>query len=387
MPSPGSLLVAIGLAVGTALAGASPVAADHGYDLDCSDFTYYEDALEHLRAHPGDPDRLDADNDGRPCESLPSRPASQPTPAPPVGAVFADVLPGGAHTEAIEAMAAAAVITGYADGTFRPSNDVARGQMASLLYRALDFPPGSQAFPDTVGTTHQTAIAALASADVVKGYADGTFRPGNPISRGQMATMIARAFNLPASAGASRFSDVAGSTHEAGINALAAAGITSGFADGTFRPGLNTPRAQTASFLYRAINIARGPSLGWAVTNVVDGDTLDVTSTTGVIERIRLVGVDTPERGECGFTQATDALRQLTLGRQVRLVPGARDDRDRYDRLLRYVDVAGTDDAGLELIRRGLAIARYDSRDGYGAHPREAAYVAADASTDQLCGA
>jgi endonuclease YncB( thermonuclease family) len=363
------------------------VAADHGDDLNCSDFTYDEDALEHLRAHPGDPDGLERDNDGRPCDSLPSRPASQPAPAPPRGAGFTDVLPGGAHTEAIEAMAAAGVISGYPDGTFRPSNDVSRGQMASLLYRALDFPPGTQSFVDTAGTTHQTAIAALASAGVVTGYLDGTFRPGNPISRGQMATMIARAFDLPPTAGSSRFSDVVeGSTHASGINALAAAGITSGFADGTFRPALNTPRAQTASFLYRAINTDRDPSLGWTVTHVVDGDTLDVTSTTGVIERVRLVGVDAPERGECGFTEATDALRQLTLGQQVMLVPGAQDDRDRYGRLLRYIDVGGTD-AGLEMIRRGLAIARYDSRDGYGAHPREADYIAADASIGQLCGA
>jgi hypothetical protein len=79
-----------------------------------------------------------------------------------------------------------------------------------------------------------------------------------------MVTMIARAFDdLPPTAGSSRFSDVVeGSTHAAGINALAAAGITSGFADGTFRPALDTPRAQTASFLYRAINTAQGPA--WA---------------------------------------------------------------------------------------------------------------------------
>jgi micrococcal nuclease len=112
----------------------------------------------------------------------------------------------------------------------------------------------------------------------------------------------------------------------------------------------------------------------------VDGDTLDVRSSAGLVERIRVIGIDTPERGECGFAEAAGMLSDLVLGKQVTLVAGARDNRDRYNRLLRYVDVGSTD-AGLELIKAGLAVARYDSRDGYGAHPREASYVAADAAS------
>lgn len=117
------------------------------------------------------------------------------------------------------------------------------------------------------------------------------------------------------------------------------------------------------------------------VDHVVDGDTVDVAG----VGRIRVIGIDTPERGACGFESATQAMTVLVLGREVSLVPGARDDADRYGRLLRYVDVAG-DDAGLSLIEDGWAIARYDSRDGYGRHPREEQYVAADAaSPDRGC--
>lgn len=123
--------------------------------------------------------------------------------------------------------------------------------------------------------------------------------------------------------------------------------------------------------------------LAWAVTNVVDGDTIDVRATNGTEERVRIIGIDTPERGECGFEDAAAALSTLVMSKSVELAPGARDDRDRYDRVLRYVDVNGVD-AGLDLIGRGLAIARYDSRDGYGAHPREASYVAADVATDTI---
>jgi endonuclease YncB( thermonuclease family) len=116
----------------------------------------------------------------------------------------------------------------------------------------------------------------------------------------------------------------------------------------------------------------------YLVTRVVDGDTLEL----GNGETVRLVGIDTPEVGQCGYDRATAALARLVSGHQVEL--GRSDeDRDRYGRLLRYVDV-GDVDAGLRLIKNGLAIARYDSRDGYGFHPRQPRYVAADTATANL---
>lgn len=117
----------------------------------------------------------------------------------------------------------------------------------------------------------------------------------------------------------------------------------------------------------------------WTVTYVVDGDTIHA-SRGGVSEKVRFIGIDTPEHGQCGFAEATANLTSLVAGRQVTLTAGARTDRDTYDRLLRYVDVAGVD-TGLAQIQGGFAVARYDSRDGYGAHPREASYVAADAAS------
>lgn len=119
---------------------------------------------------------------------------------------------------------------------------------------------------------------------------------------------------------------------------------------------------------------------GWTVEHVIDGDTVDVRGPDGGRERVRVIGIDTPERDECGYAPAADALADLVEGREVDLVAGARDDRDRYDRLLRYLDVDGTD-AGLELIEDGLAVARYDSRDGHGRHDREDTYVAADTAS------
>jgi micrococcal nuclease len=128
-----------------------------------------------------------------------------------------------------------------------------------------------------------------------------------------------------------------------------------------------------------AADTARAAGATWIVTKVVDGDTIWVAR-AGVSRKIRVIGIDTPETGQCGFSEARNALRGIIGGQRVTLTPGARDDVDRYGRQLRYVDVNGVD-AGLRLIKQGYAVARYDSRDGYGSHTRETAYVRADAAS------
>lgn len=115
------------------------------------------------------------------------------------------------------------------------------------------------------------------------------------------------------------------------------------------------------------------------LTEVIDGDTIVVSG--GV--RVRLIGIDTPERGSPGYSESTDALSALVRGRRVVLVPGARDDIDVHGRLLRYVEADGAD-VGLAMLRSGQARSRYDSRDGYGAHPREKAYIEADTAAPDL---
>jgi endonuclease YncB( thermonuclease family) len=136
------------------------------------------------------------------------------------------------------------------------------------------------------------------------------------------------------------------------------------------------------------------------VNGVIDGDTIEIASG----EQVRLIGIDAPEAGTCEAAAAAGRLTELVDGADgIGLAPGAQDDRDRYERLLRYVHVVGdiitelpgqemdalaatgvlnpadgTVDAGAVLILEGYAIARYDSRDGYGRHQREDAYVALD---------
>ena len=127
---------------------------------------------------------------------------------------------------------------------------------------------------------------------------------------------------------------------------------------------------------------ARGSTSSRAVvTRVVDGDTIEIASG----KHVRLIGVDTPEHGTCGFDAATVALRRMVESRTVVLVnPGSVQDLDTYGRLLRFVDVGGRD-AGFVQILSGRGKARYDSRDGYDPHPREDRYHRADRQRAGAC--
>lgn len=85
------------------------------------------------------------------------------------------------------------------------------------------------------------------------------------------------------------------------------------------------------------------------VTRVIDGDTIEI----GGGERVRYIGIDTPEVGEPYYQEATEANRNLVEGRKVRLEKDV-EDRDEYGRLLRYVWVNDTM-VNAELVRSGYA--------------------------------
>lgn len=116
------------------------------------------------------------------------------------------------------------------------------------------------------------------------------------------------------------------------------------------------------------------------VTRVIDGDTIELENN----QKVRLLGVDTPERGQCGYQEAKKNMQDLVLAKRIILVADGKQSTDRYGRLLRYVDLGGKD-IGLEQIQDGLAKARYDSRDGYPKHSRQDKYVQADEKKTDLC--
>lgn len=161
---------------------------------------------------------------------------------------------GSVHEGAIDALAAAGIVLGKGDGTFGEADRITRGQLASIIARSLGLSSDVDAFSDDDGTTHEAAINAIAAVGITQGKADGTFGPNDRITRAQAASFIARALAL--TGGADAFPDDDGSVHEAAINALAAAGIAQGKADGTFGPDDTLSRGQMASLWARALGLA-----------------------------------------------------------------------------------------------------------------------------------
>jgi hypothetical protein len=181
------------------------------------------------------------------------------TPPTGVGAqtpTFSD-LDGTIHAEAIELVAADGIAGGFPDGTFRPRNDVRRDQMATFLANALQLDEVPSTFPDVpVASPHFGRIGAIAAAGITRGFPDGTYRPLGDVTRGQMARFLAEGFDLPP--GDESFDDVpSGYVHAGAIAALASSGITSGYPDGTFRPNLPVKRDQMARFLANAVPLPR----------------------------------------------------------------------------------------------------------------------------------
>ncbi len=101
-----------------------------------------------------------------------------------------------------------------------------------------------------------------------------------------------------------------------------------------------------------ADDAAQGP-LGGRVVAVTDGDTIRVRLDGGREERVRYIGVDTPETAECFSARASAFNARLVADREVRLERDA-EERDRYGRLLAYVYVGDTF-VNAELVRRGYA--------------------------------
>ena len=143
-----------------------------------------------------------------------------------------------------------AYIKGYADGTVRPNNYITRAQVATIFYRLLTdesraiYFSDSNDYPDvTDDYWANKAISTLSNAGIITGFSDGTFRPNAYITRAQFAAISAR-FSVVTEDLPNPFSDVpAGYWAEDLIAYAAEIGWVSGYSDGTFRPDNYITRA------------------------------------------------------------------------------------------------------------------------------------------------
>jgi hypothetical protein len=192
--------------------------------------------------------------------------AASPTPAA-CTIHFSDVQPTDYFYAPVQYLFCHNIVSGYADGTFRPANTTTRGQFSKMLVLgrgwALSNPaaptfrdvPASNPFYPFVETAYQHGA--------ISGYACGAgcleFRPNNDITRGQISKLIALAMGWPMVAPtAPTFRDVPSSNPFFGpIETVYRHGVISGYACGAgcleFRPNANATRGQLSKMLYNAI--------------------------------------------------------------------------------------------------------------------------------------
>ncbi len=173
---------------------------------------------------------------------------------------FTDLADYSWATRMISLLANNGVISGKTDTLYAPGDNVTRAEYASLLVRAMKLSANGAGkdFTDVAqGEWYYNAVQTASALGIVSGYEDGSFRPSNSITREEMAIMTLRAAeaagrSLPAKTSVS-FSDadqISGYAKDA-VNKLAAAQIINGMGDNNFAPQQTANRAQAAVIIYQ----------------------------------------------------------------------------------------------------------------------------------------
>lgn len=151
-----------------------------------------------------------------------------------------------------------AYIMGYPDGTVQPEGEITRAEACTIFFRLLTESSRNYYFSKTndytdvnAGDWFNNAISTLSNAGIVTGYNDGTFRPNQPITRGEMAKIIANFANL--NKGTKSFTDLSGHWSKSYVELAAGNGWIAGYPDGSFRPDQKITRAETVTMINRVL--------------------------------------------------------------------------------------------------------------------------------------
>ena len=163
---------------------------------------------------------------------------------------FTDVQPGSTFYPYVQCLACRDVIGGYSDGTFRPNADVTRGQLSKIVANAAGFSEAvtGQTFTDVPPShTFYLYIERMARRGIINGYSDGTFRSHNNATRGQIAKIVSNSAGFSWEPTGQTFTDVP-PTHAfyVFVERLVHEGVIGGYSDGTFRPQNNATRGQVS---------------------------------------------------------------------------------------------------------------------------------------------
>ena len=140
----------------------------------------------------------------------------------------------------------------------QPQGAITRAEVATIFFRLLSdetrdlYWTKDNAYTDVkAGDWFNNAVSTLSNAGIINGYPDGTFRPNAPITRAEMAKVIAMFAEL--NKDSEGFKDIAGHWAEAYIKLAAGNGWIAGYPDGTFRPDQDITRAETMTMINRVL--------------------------------------------------------------------------------------------------------------------------------------
>ena len=160
------------------------------------------------------------------------------------------------------------LVSGYPDGTFRPGEAVTRAEFVAMLARALDLSvvtPEAPTFTDVAaGDWCYGPVEAAVQANLVKGYSNSEFHPDAPITRQEIAAILAQALSKAGEAAASTSTDT-GFTDNSRIAGWARgfvaetvrAGLLEGYPDGSFAPMSNATRAEACAMISSLLSLSK----------------------------------------------------------------------------------------------------------------------------------
>ena len=168
------------------------------------------------------------------------------------GIYFCDIINHFAKDDIIK-VSLDGIMIGKSDTEFAPSDKLSRGEAAVIIARVLGISPEKETvFPDTKNHFANGYISALYKRGLVNGFDDGTFKPNRHISRAEIAAMLARIAEPAFHTYSINYNDVSPSLWSFDeISALTSAGIMQGYSDGTFKPANAVSRGEMAALVNR----------------------------------------------------------------------------------------------------------------------------------------
>ncbi|WP_182199829.1 N-acetylmuramoyl-L-alanine amidase [Paraliobacillus salinarum] len=166
-------------------------------------------------------------------------------------------IPNNYSTEEINYLIEKKIINGYPDGKFKPDNSVTRAEAMKMVGTALNLDGNKvkSTFPDVEFESFASGyIESAYKKGIIGGYPDGTFKPHQSITRGEMAIVISKAFNITNKSHVN-FKDVdKNHPNYESIDKIFTAGITKGYPNGTYKPKSFITRAEFSVMVARALD-------------------------------------------------------------------------------------------------------------------------------------